>query len=248
MMRELTISDGNRRIYGMLYEPEGTGRHPAVIMSHGYNGSHSDWVNEGMYYSGHGYVVYAFDFCGGSSGSLSSGNSAEMSVLSEKEDLLTVFDFIRKLDNVDPDRIVLFGGSQGGLVSSLAAAELGDAVRALAMYFPALCITDNWKQEYPDPETAPEKFEFWNLELGRKYVEDAHRIDIYGTIGMYKGDVLILHGDEDEVVPYSYSEKAVEACKNAELVRMEGEGHGFTPEGAAEAMKIVLKFLDEHCA
>ena len=47
---------------------------------------------------------------------------------------------------------------------------------------------------------------------------------------------------------YEPSIDCLEACKNAELVRMEGEGHGFTPDGAAKAMKIVLKFLDEHCA
>ena len=109
-MKELKITSGDKRIYGMLYEPAGEGKHPAVLMSHGYNGSHTDWVNEGEYYSRHGYVVYAYDFCGGSSHSLSSGRSTEMSVLSEKEDLMTVFDYVRKLDNVDPDRIVLFGG------------------------------------------------------------------------------------------------------------------------------------------
>ena len=246
-MKELIITSGDKRIYGMLYEPAGEGKHPAVLMSHGYNGSHTDWVNEGEYYSRHGYVVYAYDFCGGSSHSLSSGRSTEMSVLSEKEDLMTVFDYVRKLDNVDPDRIVLFGGSQGGFVSSLAAAKLGDSVRALVMYFPALCIPDNWKENYPDPAQAPETFDFWGLELGRKYVEDAHRIDVYGTIGQYKGDVLILHGDEDDIVPFSYSEKAAKTYEKATLVRMEGEGHGFTPEGGEKAMQTVLDFLDEHC-
>ena len=92
-----------------------TGRHPAVIISHGYNGCHADWVNEGKYYSEHGYVVYAYDFCGGSVSSRSSGESADM------------------------------------LVSSLAAVQLGSRVRALAMYFPALCVPDDWKKRYPDP-------------------------------------------------------------------------------------------------
>lgn len=130
-----------------------------------------------------GYVVYAYDFCGGSADSMSSGKSTEMSLLTENEDLLAVFEEIRKLESVDPERVVLFGGSQGGLVSALAAAECRDAVKALVMYFPALCISDNWKERYPDPGQAPETFDFWGLELGRKYAEDAHRVDIFGTIG-----------------------------------------------------------------
>lgn len=243
-MKEFIVSNGAKNIYGILFEPSETGRHPAVIMSHGYNGSHADWTNEGKYYSEHGYVVYAYDFCGGSVSSRSSGKSTDMSVSSEKEDLHAVFDCIRKLDNVDPERIVLFGGSQGGLVSSLAAAQLGSRVRALAMYFPALCVPDDWKKRYPDPALAPETFDFWGLELGRGYVEDAHRHDVFGSIGAYEGDVLILHGDQDEVVPYSYSEKAVEVYEHAELVRMEGEGHGFTPDGSRKAMEMVLRFLD----
>ena len=45
-MKELIITSENRSIYGILYEPEGDFMHPAIIMSHGYNGSHGDWYND----------------------------------------------------------------------------------------------------------------------------------------------------------------------------------------------------------
>lgn len=241
-MKELIIPNGDRNIYGILYEPAGETEHPAIIMSHGYNGSHADWVDEGQYYSEHGYVVYAYDFCGGSVNSRSS--SVQMTITSEQEDLLAVFAQIRKMDQVDESNIVLFGGSQGGFVSSLAVARLRDEVRALAMYYPALCIPNDWRKKYPNPGHAPETFDFWGLELSRKFIEDVHPIDVYGKIGDFKGGVLILHGDQDDIVPYSCSEKAAEIYENAELVRMEGEGHGFSPEGSRKAMKIVLDFLE----
>ena len=95
-MKELIITSENRSIYGILYEPEGDFMHPAIIMSHGYNGSHGDWYNEGKYYSEHGYVVYAYDFCGGSTSSRSSGSSTEMTISSEIDDLLTVYSYIKK--------------------------------------------------------------------------------------------------------------------------------------------------------
>ena len=150
-------------------------------MSHGYNGSHADWVNEGQYYSEHGYVVYAYDFCGGSVNSRSS--AIQMTITSEQEDLLAVFAFIRKMDHVDESNIVLFGGSQGGFVSSLAAALLRDEVRALTMYYPALCIPENWREKYPDPGYAPETFGFWGFELSRRFVEDVHPLMFTGELG-----------------------------------------------------------------
>ena len=244
-MKELIITSENRSIYGILYEPEGDFMHPAIIMSHGYNGSHGDWYNEGKYYSEHGYVVYAYDFCGGSTSSRSSGSSTEMTISSEIDDLLTVYSYIKKLDHVDETNIVLFGGSQGGLVSSLAAAKLGDEIRALVMYFPALCVPDNWKQKYPDLTHVPAVFDFWGLELSRKFVEDVHKMNVYETIGDYKGNVLILHGDQDDVVPYSYSERAAVLYESAKLVRLEGEGHGFSPEGSKKAMGLVAGFLEQ---
>jgi len=140
IIKELEIKNGERKIYGKLYSPEGGGIYPAVILCHGYNGVNTDWVKECSYYAHHGYVAYAFDFCGGSVRSKSSGYSTDMTITSEKEDLFAVLDSIRAMDNVDAENVVLFGGSQGGLVSALAAAERADEVRALAMYFPALCI------------------------------------------------------------------------------------------------------------
>ena len=39
-MREIScVSDGNK-IYGEAFIPKAPGRHPAVILSHGYNGTH----------------------------------------------------------------------------------------------------------------------------------------------------------------------------------------------------------------
>ncbi len=243
-MKELIIPNGNRNIYGILYEPACDAKHPAIIMSHGYNGSHSDWTKEGRYFADHGYVVYTYDFCGGSVSSKSM--DTRMTITSEKEDLLAVYAYIRNLDQVDETNIFLLGASQGGFVSSLAAAQLGDKVRALAMYYPALCIPDNWREKYPDPDQAPDTFDFWGLTLSRQFVKDVHPIDVYGRIGAYKGNVLILHGDQDEIVPYAYSERAVEVYEHAQLVRMEGEGHGFSPEGVEKAMKMVLDFLERN--
>ena len=79
-----------------------------------------------------------------------------------------------------------------------------------------------------------------------RYGEDAVSFDIYDVIGNYKGDVLILHGDRDGIVPLRYSERAVDVYENAELVVMEGQNHGFVGKARTGAMERETVFFREH--
>jgi cephalosporin-C deacetylase-like acetyl esterase len=93
-VKEYVIEHSGKKIYGRLYTPAKEGKCPAVIISHGYNGSADDWVKECNFYAQNGYIAYAFDFCGGSVRSRSSGNTVDMTVFTEKDDLLDVFEDI----------------------------------------------------------------------------------------------------------------------------------------------------------
>lgn len=246
-LEEISVPRGEQTVYGKVYRPRTEGAHPAIILCHGYNGTNSDFTQECTLYAQNGYVACAIDFCGGSTRSKSTGKSTDMTITSEKEDLLAVLAYMRSLPYVDPSRVVLFGGSQGGLVAALAAAEQPEDVHALAMYFPALCVPDDWKKRYASPADAPETFDFWGLELGRRFVEDVHELDVFHTIDAFEGPVLILHGNQDAIVPFTYSEDAADLYAQAELILYPREGHGFSPEGAKDAREAVLSFLDRTC-
>lgn len=243
-IEELKIPNGENTIYGKIYYPDAEGKFPAVIMSHGYNGTNADFVTECKYYAQNGYVSYAFDFCGGSGASKSTGKSTDMSVFTEKNDVIAIFNYFSEMDRVDKDKIFLFGGSQGGLVTALATEELGDKVAGMALYFPAFNIPDDWRKTYPTADKIPDTNDYWGLLLGRKFFEDIHDFQVFDNIGTYSKNVLILHGDKDAIVPISYANRAVDTYPNAELIIMNGEGHGFTPAGAAKAKEEVLKFLN----
>lgn len=47
------------------------------------------------------------------------------------------------------------------------------------------------------------------MEVGRAYFEPLIGYDIYGEISRYEKDVLLLHGDQDSIVPLSSSEQAL---------------------------------------
>jgi pimeloyl-ACP methyl ester carboxylesterase len=62
----------------------------------------------------------------------------------------------------------------------------------------------------------------------------------------YTGPVLILHGSEDDAVPYSYSEEAAQHFPNAEFHLIEGAGHGFFLQDAETALGYCMEFLSQH--
>lgn len=152
----------------------------------------------------------------------------EMSLFTEKEDLVAVLESVKKWDRVDKNNIFVLGMSQGGAVSALAADEHAEDIRGLVLVFPAFCIPDDWNKWFPTRESIPDRYEFWEVTLGRPYIEAVHGYDIYEHIGKYDREVLIFHGDKDEVVPIRYGLRAAELYPNAKIEVYEGEGHGFS--------------------
>lgn len=242
---EVMVVANGREVYIKGYMPDDDEKHPTVILSHGYNGCHADFTKECIYYAQNGFVAYAIDFCGGSTRSKSTGESTDMTVFTEKEDLLAVFDYVSNLDNVDIDNIYLFGGSQGGLVTALAAEEIADKVKGVALYYPALNIPDDWRNNYKTVEEIPETVDFWGLQLGKNFFMSIRDFYTFDNIGKYSNKVLIIQGDKDTIVQLSVAEKAAKHYSNAELVVLPGEGHGFSANGAKTAMEKVLQFMQD---
>ena len=116
----------------------------------------------------------------------------------------------------------------------------------MILYFPALCIGDNWQEKYNSLDEVEDTIVFWGMTLGKSFVESIWDFNVYDVIGGYTGDVLIMHGTDDEIVTLSYSEKATEFYSNCQLVVMDKEGHGFGAEGGKTARENVLNFMNEH--
>lgn len=89
------VRDGNR-IYGMVYVPQDAGeKMPTVIYSHPYGATHEFGTDYAEALAERGYVVYCFDFCGGSYSSQSDGSNLEMSLFTEQSDLEAVMSMLR---------------------------------------------------------------------------------------------------------------------------------------------------------
>ncbi len=231
---------------GFILRPEGAGRLPAVIVSHGFGSCTRDTKKYARVFVEEGYAAFCFDFCMSGSGK-STGSSLGMSVLTEKTDLLNVLDYVKTLDFVDPSRITLAGCSQGGFVSALAAAEREDEVERLVMYYPALCIPDDARRGQMinakfDPEHIPDQFQALFVRLSSKYALDVIRMDPFREICGFQKPVLIVHGTKDRLVDISYARRACEGYRDCRLVEVDG-GHGFIFGGFPQSKEATLEFL-----
>ena len=243
--QELWTERDGQRIYGVLYVPQGAGdRMPALLCSHGFGGSWRSCAQYAEAMAARGYVVYCFDFCGGSPGSRSDGTTLEMSVFTEQADLEAVLAMAQGLDFVDPDRIFLLGTSQGGAVSAITAAEHADEIRGLILLYPAFVLVDNANERDSSPEEIPESTFFLWMEVGRAYFAPLIGYDIYEDIAGYEKEVLLLHGDADDIVPLSYSERALEVYPEARLQVLPGAGHGFYGEDAQVAIDAIADYCN----
>lgn len=229
---ELCFERDGMCIYGELYEPAGaTDETPLVVISHGFCSSYHDTARDAERLAAAGSRCYVFDFCGGSPSSESDGDFLDMSVLTEEADLEAVMDGLRARGLAGERNLFLMGESQGGLVSALVAARRPDDVAGLVLLYPALSIPDDARERFSSADEIPETVEgLFGATVGRRYYADILDLDPLAEISAYEGPVLIAHGDADDVVPVSYSERAAEVYANAELHVLSGAGHGFTDD------------------
>jgi len=215
------------RIYGQVFDPsDAQDERPFVICSHFFGGSHRDSAVWARLMASAGYGAYAFDYCGATYSSKSTGVSTrEMSIRTEETDLACILDMVLTLPHVDKQRVYLLGQSQGGLISSMVAETRPDDVAGLLLLYPGFSVPAQMRGRFGDVKNVPETFLMWQ-PLGKAYAADAMGYDPYMHMS-YKGPVRIWHGGNDPVVPITYSERAVATYPNATLEVIRSAEHDF---------------------
>ena len=260
-------------IYGLMYKPAGQTNLPIVICSHSSSLTHKAMKGYAQKIAQQGYAAYCFDFCGGSSESLSGGSTDSMTVFTEVEDLKSVVAMVKTLDYVDTTKIVLLGSSQGGLVSSLLAEDIPNEIASMVLFYPAYNIPELVKMfsglgngnSWGDGSWGGGS---WGdgfggmMSMSDAFVNSIKDFDVWSHIGTFPKPVCIVHGTSDFIVPISNSEKAVGLYPDAQLHPIEGANHGFNADNLGsmgsmmgsqadydnQVMPIVYQFLSEHIA
>ena len=214
-------------------------------MSHGYNGCKDDFEKTAKYLADAKIASVACTFCGGSTRDESGFPTTQMTLFTEKEDLMAILESMEQRPNINKKQIFLFGASQGGLISAMVAEECKEKVAGMILLFPALCIADDWRVRFKSESEIPKEFEFWGMKLGEEFFKSMRNFKTFDVIGHFERPVLILHGAEDEIVPIGYSVKAVKKYPNARLEEFAHEPHGFSEDGNRRMEAMLLYFVHE---
>ena len=221
---KLTAESGEHKVVGILFQPQTEEPCPLVIVSHGFSANYTYYVDICEELASKGIAAVAIDFYGGSKKSLSGGTMEEMTVFTEQQDLEAMIDVAKASEKIDAERIFLIGHSQGGFVSTLVAAERPEEIKGLYLIAPAYHIPDAMRAAFASYEEI-HSFTQSGGTVGVPYAQAVYHYDIFETMVKYTGKVHIYHGEEDEAVDMSYSERAVETFENAELTKVPKMAH-----------------------
>lgn len=244
---DLTIQGSKGKLAAVIQKPElkSGERCPMAIVMHGFSGRKEGQLLELICDSlqANGIASIRFDFNGHGA---SEGDFKDMTVPNEIEDAKKVYEYVSALPYVSS--VMLAGHSQGGVVASMTAGELGDKISKVVLLAPAAVLRDdairgNTMGVIYNPLDPPEYVQlFGNLKLGREYIKTAFSLPIYETAAGYHGSACIIHGTGDRVVPYTYGERYHELWKGSELDILDGFDHGFS-QNVYRAADLAAKFM-----
>ncbi|WP_446897346.1 alpha/beta hydrolase [Clostridium sp. LBM24168] len=248
---EIENKDG-LMLRGMLHVPDKiVGNVPIVCIFHGFTGnkigSHFMFVKLSRMLADRGIASARFDFSGSGE---SDGDFIDMTVSGELADAKTVLEYVKSLDFIDRSKIGVIGLSLGGAVAGMLAGDCRDDVSCLCLWAPAGNIKEivmDGKREN-DIKEMQEKG-FWDVEgltVGTGLLEDLWNINILKKSSFYNKNVMIIHGDNDETVPFETSEKYLEIYgEKAVLHDVKGSDHTFNKKDwEEEVLDYTIGFLE----
>ena len=248
----VSIDGDHGRLQAVIQKPalDAGQQCPMVVFCHGFGGSKEGPLFELVCdtLAAHGIASVRFDFNGHGE---SEGDFKDMTVPNEIEDAKRVVEYVRDLSYVSSVAIV--GHSQGGVVAAMTAGQMSEqagepAFQAVVLMAPAAVLRDDairgstMGKTY-DPFDPGEYVELWGgRKLGANYIRTAFSLPIYETAAKYQGPALIIHGNADRVVPYTYGERFHQTWPGSQLVIQEYFDHGFT-QNIYRTTDIVAQYL-----
>lgn len=148
-----------------------------------------------------------------------------------QDDLDDGMDWLAKQGTIDPKRVCIVGSSYGGYAALWGAVRNPERYRCAASF---AGISDLKRQlKYQIAFKISKRYrKDW-----RKTVQGDEKFDLTTVSPLYAIDklqvpLLIVHGDEDQRVPYKqsklYADALAKAGKPYEFITLKGEGHGFS--------------------
>lgn len=235
MEKKVEFTVGEEILRGSLFVPEGNGPFPGVVFYNGRGSTRERYLPMAEALSNKGMITLAFDFRGcGESDGVFANQTHRMGIQDGKAGL----EFLLS-QNIDRSRVGIQGTSFGGYVSGMLLGEY-DFVRSVVLRVPA-AYTD--KQLDTTVRAGDEENFFAKKE---NWIDSSS----YQGLANYKGNLLVIRSENDELIPQEevnkYYDIATHAKKRSLFIH-KNAGHSLSdnPKALQEFHKITIDWFLE---
>ncbi len=251
-----------------LVTPAGSESAPLVLLIHGHGGTRHEAggytrVAEGLAANGIASIRMDFPGCGDSTETFANNNLTNMLA-----DIRAAEQFALREANIDDSRIGLLGFSMGGRLA-ITMAHTNPSYRAMALWAPSARNGADTMIRYvggpvkwaemkgtAQAEGFAPFTTFWGMDqkLGHQWFTDLEFSTPADDIARFEGALLVLYGDQDDVVPPFISENALRNARRADpalrhVVRGADHGLGLFSdefELSEEVVRTTVSFFTAH--
>ena len=229
----IVATDG-MKIHAQLFAPSTPGKHPAAVFFHGgsrrqmllgwhYGTYYSNAYAMNQYLASSGYVVLSVNYRSGIGYGMKFREAENYGTrgASEVNDVIGAGLYLRSRPDVDPDKIVAWGGSYGGYLTAFALAKASNLFAAGSDFHGV----HDWNNEIKvwEPTYDPRA----NQDLARL----AFQSSPIAYVDAWKSPVLLIQGDDDRNVAFNETIHLAEELRkrnvDIELLVFPDEVHDF---------------------
>ncbi len=240
-MKELNIPSEGSLLQGLIYKANGTGKHPTLLLLHGYPGNERN-LDLAQVVRAKGWNVIYFNYRG------SWASQGKFSFMHCVEDVVNVVKYCEQNQDdlqIDPSNIVLFGHSMGGwiclkAIQQLPAVKKGFALSTWNMARDLKNINDI--SQLPNIEDSYFVLNTPAKEIYRPVIENPAQYDlVLNAKTLAKKEIMML----DE---HAQNKDIVDAIRKENPVGFDYQvwetDHGFTNKRVS-LMNLLLEFLNK---
>jgi uncharacterized protein len=238
------------KLASIINYPDKNNKYPAIIILHGFTGykeeAHLKELAEVL--AQNGFVAMRFDALG--SGDSEGTFEKDYSMSNYSKDIKCVYDYLRKLEFVNIDKIGIIGHSMGGLLSIVFASENPEIKTCVAISAPIELTDADWIkgaiEQWQELGWFYKKIsrDNSNARIPYSFIADANKFDALNYIKKLHCPFLTVLGLADNVVCPEDSRKIFKNANNPkELAEIEGIGHDYKKDSNL-ILKVNEKILD----
>jgi len=205
-VNNFSFTSDNLRLDGTIFKPaDEKGKHPAILFVHGWTGERKNSFQYAKSLAKMGYICLLFDMRGHGT---SEGDINKATIKEFFDDVLTAYDYLLKVKGVDKENISAVGSSFGGYLVTLLTTKRN--IRRLVLRVPA---------DYPNSDFEKSKMQTSGGEdpavyAWRNQPKKPGETFALEAICNFKGEILIIESEKDDIVPHQVMENYINAIKD----------------------------------